>query len=142
MTPKSLWHIRSISFSFSQVCRAAGTALCWATDWDQVHSTFLSFSLDQDSSPHGGGPDKRLSQTTGARLKSLLSSCPLMYSIGQSKSYAKSDTSEWGTYTLIPLVGGTVEQHGKTGCILRGWGKNWTNPILSLTLSVLIEKST
>lgn len=44
---KSPWHIRSISFSFSQVCGAAGTALCWAADWDQVHSTFLSFSLDQ-----------------------------------------------------------------------------------------------
>lgn len=47
MTPNSLWHIRRISFSSYQLHRAAGIALLWVADWDQVHSTFLSFSLDQ-----------------------------------------------------------------------------------------------
>lgn len=84
---------------------------------------FLEPEGAQDSSPHGGGPDKKPSQTTGARLKSLLGSCPLMYSIGQSKSYAKSDTSEWGTYTLIPPVGGTVEQHGRLDAFQGGGGR-------------------
>lgn len=56
---------------------------------------FLGPEGAQDSS-HGGGQDTRPSQTTGTRLKSLLIPCPLIHSIGQNKSDAKSNISGWG----------------------------------------------
>lgn len=51
---------------------------------------------------------------------------------------------QWmGKYTLIPPVGGTIEQHGKDWMHSKGVGgeKNWSNLILSPILSILILPS-